>query len=184
MGRISKLGILLLLFSITVVNLISLFPVTTFAEDTATWIPFVSRAEPSTTLQVLPKSVDTMGLMVDSSFYGMYNIETTINGTTFNGLSIPGAGYAAIIGKPAVPVVTRFLEVPDNVKINVEVVYRDEQILEGFNVVPAQEDPVDYPNASQPLFAFDETTYTTDAFYPSEIASIEGAEGADSILLT
>jgi hypothetical protein len=113
----------------------------------------------------------------------MYNTETTINGTAYNSLSMPSAGYTTIIGKPAVPMVTRFLEVPDNVNINVEVVYSQEQTLEGFNVIPAQEYPADYSNASQPPFVIDETTYKTDAFYPSEIASVEGARGADSIIV-
>lgn len=183
MRRISELGLFFLLLSTVLANLIYLIPVTTLAVETPTWIPFVSGAEPSAILQVLPKSADTMGLCVDSSFWGMYNIEATINEVTYNRLHMPGAGYATVIGKPAVPMVTRFLEVPDGVNVSIDVLYSETKVLEGFNIIPAQEYPADYPNAPEPPFSIDEATYATDAFYPSEIATVEGSNGLDPIIM-
>ncbi|MCW4054171.1 MAG: C25 family cysteine peptidase [Candidatus Bathyarchaeota archaeon] len=174
---------MLLLFSVIAASSFFLIPLKTFGAEPQIWVPFVSRAEPSDTLQILPKSADTLGLCVDSSFYGMYNIETTVNETLYNRLHMPGAGYAMSIGKPAVPMVTRFLEIPDYVDVSVDVLYLETRTLEGFNVIPTQEYSVDYANATDPEFVIDQVTYATDAFYPSEVAGVQGAQGGAPIVM-
>lgn len=153
------------------------------AENQSTWIPFVPGAEPGTRSQVVPKSSDTMGLCVDSNFFGMYSLTTYINETRYNVLHVPNAGHTSVVGKPAVPVVTHYLEVPENVQGSIEIVYVDMQVLEDSNVVSAQEPLVDFANAMRPPFVIDETTYATDAHYPSEVAYLEGGDGFDPIVI-
>lgn len=181
----APLSVKKLAFFTTVILLliISMVPIPTMAEDDATWIPFIHEAAPGSRSEVLPKSGDTMGLCVDTNFMGMYSLTTYINETLYNILHVPNAGHVSEVGKPAVPMVTRFLELPDDVQVSVEIIYEDMQVLEDYNVIPAQEPLLDLPDATDPPFIIDETLYATDAFYPLDIVSVEGANGLDPIVM-
>lgn len=163
--------------------IISMVPIPIMAEDDATWIPFIPGAMPGSPSEVLPKSGDTMGLCVDTNFMGMYSLTTYINETRYNILHVPNAGHVSEVGKPAVPMVTRFLELPDDVQVSVEIIYEDMQVLEDYNVIPAQEPLLGLQDATVPPFVIDEKLYATDAFYPLDIASVEGADGLDPIVM-
>jgi len=172
------------LFFVTIILfLISTFPLPTLAEDNTTWISLKPGVAPGTSSQILPKSSDNMGLCIDSNFLGMYNLITYINETRWNVLHVPNAGQANELGKPAVPMLTSFLEIPDDVQVTVEVIYQDMQVLEGFNVIPVQEPRSDHLDAPEPQFIVDDAVYATDAFYPHNIASLEGADGQDPIVI-
>ena len=169
----------LILFLFTV----SLIPTITSTNDESIWITFIQGATPGSTSEILPKSSDTMGLCVDSNFLGMYSITTIINETRYNVLNIPNAGHVSTIGEPAVPMITRFVEIPDGVEASFEVIYSDMQVLEGYNVIPVRESAMDLANASEPPFIIDKSLYQTDAFYPLNIVSLEGVDGQDPIIL-
>jgi hypothetical protein len=154
-----------------------------YAGDGASWIPFVPGAAQGTPSQVLPKSGDTMGLCVDSSFSGMYTLTTIINETKYDVLHVPGTGQVAVVGEPALPKMTRLVEIPDGVDVSVEIIYEDMKVLEGYYVIPAQELAMDYENATEPPFTIDESIYRTDAFYPVEVASMSGEAGLDPIII-
>ncbi len=169
--------------SVFLLLIISMLSIVTTANNDASWIPFIPEAVPGSSSEVLPKSGDTTGLCIDSNFMGMYSLPTYVNETRYNVLHIPAAGHVTEVGKPAVPKMTRFLEIPDEVQVNIEIIYEDMQILENYYVIPAQEPHVDIHNASEPPFMINDTIYKVDAFYPSEIASLEGADGADPIII-
>ncbi|ODS41762.1 MAG: hypothetical protein A7315_00165 [Candidatus Altiarchaeales archaeon WOR_SM1_79] len=150
----------------------------------AAWVPFIAGFDPGTLSRILPKSEDTTGISVDSNIYGMYVLPTNVNGTVFHHLNVPSAGHISDVGKPAVPVITRYFEIPHNININdIEILYMDEQVLDGYNVIPAQEPPVDLANATLPPFVIDNVTYKTDAFFPSYTASVEGMDGVKPIII-
>ncbi|MFX1534140.1 MAG: C25 family cysteine peptidase, partial [Promethearchaeota archaeon] len=116
--------------------------------------------------------------LVDSEFFGMYNLSFfhEASQTYFNILHVPNAGHAGVIGKPSVPMITRYLEVPKNINFNLQVVYSEMAVLDDFYVIPAQEPHEDYPGAPEPDFKLDDPTYNTDAFFPSEVVSVETNE--------
>lgn len=178
----ARIGEVAILLAILLIPVVSAVPARTYTEEVITWIPFIPGAEP-TRSQVLPKSEDTMGLCVDTNFFGMYHTSIYLNETRYDKLDVPNAGYVTAVGKPAVPMVVRYLEIPENVDVNVEILYRDTRVLDGFNVVPAQEPQVALQNATEPPFTIDKTTYATDAFYPSDIALIEGADRGIPIII-
>ncbi|UCE74214.1 MAG: hypothetical protein JSV56_00535 [Methanomassiliicoccales archaeon] len=149
----------------------------------AEWIPFIPGASPGTLCEVLPKSRDTMGLCVDSNFFGMYKINTVVNKTVYHYLHVPNAGRFAEVGKPAVPAITRYFEIPHNVDISVNILYKEEQILDGYNIIPSQEPLCDIANATIPPFTINSTTYSIPSFFPSNLASIQGEEGDEPIII-
>ncbi|MCK5265700.1 MAG: hypothetical protein KAR03_08840, partial [Candidatus Thorarchaeota archaeon] len=147
------------------------------------WVRFIEDSDPGTRSKILSKSRDTMGLCVDSTFYGMYNYSETIASIRFNILNVPSCGHASEIGKPAVPLVTRYLEVPYDVNITVRVLYDVNETLTGYYVIPAQTQRVDSENATIPDFEYDNTTYFADTFYPENIATVDGGSLSDGIVV-
>lgn len=147
------------------------------------WIPFVAGATPGRRSELLPKSRDTMSLCIDSNFYGMFKVPDAVNQTTFHHLHMPEAGHAREIGKPAVPVLTRYFEIPYGVSVSVEFLYQSSQVLDGYNVYPTQQPIDDMPNATVPPFELNATTYATDAYFPATIATVNGGSGSTPIIL-
>ena len=134
------------------------------------WVPFIPGAEPGTLHEVKLKASDNTGITVDSDIPGMYVSDVPVDGEVYQKLNIPYAGHTTEIGKPEVPVIRTYLEIPYDVNVAVEVVYSDFAILEEYNVYPAQKP---FTGHEIPEFVIDHDAYATDAFYPTEIAFVE-----------
>jgi hypothetical protein len=162
-----------------------------FQPDDYNWVPFDEEAKPGQELAVLPKSSDTMGICVDASFFGMYRKTVTVMNITFDILKIPGATHLTQLGLPTVPMVTRYLEIPQissdgkhPVNIDVDVFYSDWKDLDDYNVYPAQEFAYEVENETYPGFQYDEVFYnTTNSFYPGDIATADGAKDSSMIFV-
>ena len=100
--------------------------------DLTGWIPFVEGVEVGIASEILAKSSDTTGINMDSKFYGMYNLTVNISGIVYNFLDIPGLGHSSEVGKPVVPMMARFIEVPKDVNISLEILYEDPHEMDGF----------------------------------------------------
>ncbi len=147
------------------------------------YIDFVQDADFEPMAEVIPKSRDTMGMCVDSNFYGVYYINTNISNINFQHLQIPNAGHMTEIGKPAVPVITRYFEIPHDVYVSINIIYENPYIVSDFFVIPAQEPPEDHPNATIHPFTIDWSTYNQSDFYPSNIATIKGENHHEAIMI-
>ena len=151
---------------------------TTVLADTITcigkqWVPFVPGAAPGDPSDVNLKCSDNTGISVDSDILGMYSVDVVVDDQTYQRLAIPYAGHTVEIGKPEVPTIRRYLEIPYDVNLTVEVTYSEPTILEGYLVYPAQEPLPDMETDETPEFVIDEETYSTDDFYPTYGASVE-----------
>ncbi len=135
------------------------------------WVPFIPGAEPGTLHEVKLKASDNTGITVDSNIPGMYSANVCAEDYVCQRLSIPDAGRATEIGKPEVPMIRRYFEVPYDVNLTLEVVYLHAITLEGYNVCPAQ--PPLYETDEIPEYVIDSNTYSTDAFYPPHNAFVE-----------
>jgi hypothetical protein len=136
------------------------------------WVPFIPGSEPGSLSEIKLKSSDTMGIMVDSDIPGMYITDVLTNNTLYQKLSIPYVGYTMEIGKPEVPVIRRYLEVPYDVNLSVEIFYSNYTILDGYYIYPAQEALADIENVTSE-FVIDNETYSTNEFYPSYNAFVD-----------
>jgi hypothetical protein len=155
-------------------------PTVTPMPNGGTWVSFKQSAV-GERLDVAAKSRDTMGLVVDTDFYGMYRISQMFDGTQYDYLNIPGGSNLAEIGKPAVPVVKKLLEIPYNydpkmnpIHLSFEILHTEYVEFDGYYVNPAQEDLEDFVNASIPEFQFNDISYNTNSFFPGELATLEG----------
>ena len=145
----------------------------TAASEGPEWVPFIAGAELGAVHDVKLKASDNTGITVDSDIPGMYVANINIEGETYQRLTIPYAGHTTEIGKPEVPVVRRYLEIPYDVNVTVEVIYSDFTILEDYHVYPAQPLVPWIPTHETPEFVIDSNSYSTNAFYPADIASAD-----------
>lgn len=113
-------------------------------------------------------------VVLDVQVDGFESTEITVEGQTYQRLTLPGAGRTQEVGRPEVPAIGQFVAIPPGATVEVQVTDVEETILEGYSVYPAQAPPVDCPceQAGQPPFALDEATYAQDAFHPQEIVSL------------
>jgi rhodanese-related sulfurtransferase len=147
------------------------------------WVPFTPGATSDQYPMILPKSEDTTGICIDSSFPGMFQSTLTLDKIDFDMIDIPYIGYTTQIGEPMVPMVTRFVEVPLDVNARVEIKFVESQILEDFLVMPFQEPLISLADAKIPEFTINEAMYRGDDFYPYMYASIEGENADEPIII-
>ncbi|MFX1283230.1 MAG: C25 family cysteine peptidase [Promethearchaeota archaeon] len=137
------------------------------------WVPFIS-GDPKDSV-ILPKSRDSTGFCIDTNFFGMYVMKREMDdGDSYHQVTIPNCGNLETQGKPAVPHLIRFFEVPMGVKFSLKVIYEQSKTLKGYNVIPSQELHEDLVNDSHKYkFTKDTMLYTTNALFPSECARLE-----------
>ena len=142
-----------------------------FSSSKAKWIPFIPEARPGAPEAKL-KSSDNKGIAVYCSVPGMYVVDIPVGSDVYQRLDVPYAGHTAEVGKPKLPVIIRYLEVPHDVDMKIEKLHIEYEILEGYKVYPVQEPLPGTETGEAYEFAIDKDTYSTDAFYPSDAARV------------
>jgi len=139
------------------------------------WIPFIPGAEPGAVHEVMLKASDNTGITVDSDIPGMYVADVPLDGEVYQRLSMLHGGQMLAVGRPEVPIIRKYFEVPYDVNVTVEVIYSDSEMLEGYNVFPAQAPLADVNLDDTPEFVVDASVYSSDILYPADVAFVEEA---------
>ncbi len=128
-------------------------------------------------LETRMKDSDNNGIMVDLDFPDVweYKLPINISGniTEFDVLEMNGTGRLLTEGNPSLPSVTRYVEVPHDVGLSLETVHADAQTRDGYWVCPNREPAIAIEDNNTYDYTMNETTYTTDGFYPSDEVSLE-----------
>lgn len=82
--------------------------------------------------------------------------EVIIEGERFDKLSIPGAWTTGEVGHPALPLVSRFLAIPDRSDVEIEVHVVQEEELSGYRLQPVQPDSEPMVNYAPAIAARDD----------------------------
>jgi hypothetical protein len=112
------------------------------------------------------------GITIDVSVPAPAEEHLTQQATTFQRLSLQGAGSAGEIGQPELPSFGRFAAIPRGAQIDIEILADTVQTRTGYMVYPTQQ-----PRAEQgqePPFTLDAAAYERDEYQPSEIVTVEG----------
>jgi hypothetical protein len=136
------------------------------------WVGSTPNSTPGSVYEVKMKCSDNTGMVVDVDIPGIITANVTFNETYYQIIEMPNAGYTSAIGKPKLPVIRRYLEVPRGVVLSVEIIYSDHKLLDGYYVYPAQEPQEDMAINETPEFVIDNVAYFTDEFYPSDTATL------------
>ncbi|MGB2979863.1 MAG: C25 family cysteine peptidase [Candidatus Zixiibacteriota bacterium] len=132
------------------------------ADDWISFRPGSVESYPAVT--VLSSTADELILQI--SFPGMKAMEITRVGDSYQALSLPGGGRTHNLGWAELPTWSRFVAVPQGAIPEVQIIQVTSSVLSGYNVFPAQEQPVDKVGAPEPEFVRDEEFYRKDEFYP------------------
>lgn len=90
-----------------------------YAQDN--WIPFGAEGIPQKAeLQVV--RCDAQGIVIDAKVHGMFSKRLDTQGGVYTGLSFQDYGYTTEIGKPRLPAIREFVEVPYGANLIVEVI--------------------------------------------------------------
>ncbi|OYD15174.1 hypothetical protein CH330_06495, partial [candidate division WOR-3 bacterium JGI_Cruoil_03_51_56] len=148
------------------IAIVSLLLVTGFASG-GQWVPF-EPGQPEQAPEFRVLSSNSHRTVVELKLAGIYVNRIVVQGQDYETieLGIAAGGLTTEKGSPQLPVVARFLKIPDDRAVKVRVVELDEVELEGYSVYPVQP-PLREDQLSVP-FIINEKRYSTNAFYPSE----------------
>ena len=151
------------------------------AVDT-TWKPIIAGASNGSPSEILPKSLFQMGLAIDSNVPGYF----MMNNSLFQNIQLPkDAGQVTEVGAPAVPVVTKWYEIPAKVTLSPRILYKIEGIPQTNVIVqPAQEPKEDLVrNFTANTILMNRSIYSTDQYYPSSLVKIDGGAASNPIMI-
>ncbi|MHC4154596.1 MAG: C25 family cysteine peptidase [Planctomycetota bacterium] len=143
--------------------------------DEPNWIEFIPSSTEGAPGRTMVKSSDNTGILVASEIPGMYVQDVNVGGERYQTVTIPGVGNIIAVGKPRLPVIKDFVEIPYFAEAAVEVFCSAYEEYSCYNVYPAQEILPDIDTNEIPSFVIDQTTYSTNEFYPSSIVEIGSA---------
>jgi len=144
------------------------------------WIPFgssqITASQPGGAFGYPEVSLLTSNaneVLLEVNFSGMTVEDIVEEGITYQTLFIPGGGRTYNLGWPELPTFGRFIAVPLEAEPQIEVLEYTAQTVSGYNIYPAQEQPVDKAGAPEPEFVKDEDFYQLNEFYPDRMAFME-----------
>ena len=139
------------------------------------WTPIMETAKKPAAVVVKVVASDNTGLTVEMTLPGFQSWDEVVDAQTYQHLEVPGGGYTANIGSPELPVVSTRIEVPFEAQAAVEVVDSKFKVLSGYNIYPAQEPWENFERTKKPPFTKDETVYSADAFFPTQVVQVSKA---------
>jgi hypothetical protein len=138
------------------------------AEKLTPWVPFLPNALPGAAHAITVIGQDNMGITVNGEIPGMFSVDATVRNEIYQKLSIPYGHYTTAVGKPMLPIVRTYVEVPHDVNVTVETIPGESIVLDGYNVYPAQPPRLDGANGEDQDWVIDKEAYATDIFYPED----------------
>jgi len=158
--------------------------------DGSTWVSFDS-SPPGTPAEAHVTISDTSGITIVGDFHGFWRTKVTINGTEYDDLTMPGASSIDDTGKPVLPRLFEYLEIPHDVDTSVEVLAASSDYASGYSIRPAPAPVIpslvndsSLTNRSTPVPAVDlDPVYSINAFFPGNTTSTEGGTNATSMIM-
>ncbi|MGA7827926.1 MAG: C25 family cysteine peptidase [Geobacteraceae bacterium] len=95
----------------------------------------------------------------------------------FSRFDVPGAGVTPVVGKPELPVMRRFVAIPDGARVRVKFNTGNAKVLKNVTVYPVQEPLPEQPLTSAQTgqmrkFAFNRNFYKTSQNYPAKLVTV------------
>ncbi len=138
------------------------------------WIPFGNADQPVYP-EVRVVDSDATGLTIHYRLAGILSSDIQREGEWYQMVRLPGEGFSADIGLPQVPAITRYMAVPPQANISVQVLKSQFRMLDDFNLYPAQEplpDLIGFDDGSV-KFQKNEQVYQKNEFFPQQIVQVQ-----------
>ncbi len=112
--------------------------------------------------------------------------DAEIDGMDFHSIDFARAGRHSNPGDPAIPVLSRYVAVPQGAVPKVNVTTGKPRVVEGVNCAPAQAPAADCYGQPEPEFALNEKIYNSNEFFPGRFYDVQGPfviRGLEMLLL-
>lgn len=126
----------------------------------------------SSGLELKLLSTDELQTSVSANLSGFYTSQLTINGVEYNSVRIEDAVSLGSNGEPALPVVTKFVKIPNGKDVKIRIVKAEYTDLFGYKVSPYNDPPLRSSSADIKNTFADRRFYSTDQLSPEEIVSV------------
>ncbi|MBN2521499.1 MAG: hypothetical protein JXB17_13380 [Bacteroidales bacterium] len=110
--------------------------------------------------------------------------EVLINGKIYTKLNVTEESIWLNVGKPGVPVINKWILLPNELPPEIEIETGEPEILTGIELPPVQEPLLDCECDNQRKFIIDSITYSTDADYPGNFTEISPVKNRREYKLT
>jgi hypothetical protein len=165
--------------------------VKTVLSQAVPWVSFDSEA-PGTPAEANVIISDTTGITIVADFYGFWMDNYRIGATSYDDIKMPGTSPISIPGKPSLPILAEFVEIPHDIDVSIEVLATSNDTDSGYSIRPAP-----YPHFPVGIGAHSQwngtqttilpasfgSEYTTNALYPGVRARIRGRIGAAPLIV-
>ncbi len=139
------------------------------------WVPFTSPTPQNVEVSLIES--DNASVEFNVSVGGMYEFDTTVLSTTFDRVSIPGAGSGTTIGSPEMPFVRQLIAIPECDDVSLSINVTGTLNFSNYNIYPAP----DYVEVYSPdsilileeSFSYDTNAYQQNQNYPTISAEIK-----------
>lgn len=121
-------------------------------------------------LQVKTISIDASKMRVEVKLPQVQVESRTVEGKTYQLLTVPGGGWLTQVGDPQVPLICRFVALPPSSGVRMEVVEEEKEILPGtYMVYPFQKPPMRSSNPEPQTFELNDKVYSQDRVFPGKL---------------
>ncbi len=158
--------------------------------DLGTWISFDS-SEPGTPAEAHVTISDTSGITIVADFHGFWRNNYTIADTEYDDLDMPGASSMDETGKPMLPCLFEYLEIPHDVDVSIEVISTCTDNTSEYNIRPAPAPVIPSLVGDSSLNESTDTTipisfdaiYNSSSYFPGDLTSTEGETNSTSLIM-
>jgi len=158
--------------------------------ETGMWVSFDS-STPGTLAEAHVTVSDTSGITIVYDIHGFWKRNCTVNSTIYDHLEIPGATWLRDEGKPMLPCLFEYVEIPHDTDVTIDILASSSNVTSGYNVRPAPHltipsgRGIQYPNST----SFENQNITLDSVYddnvtyPGFYTSTEGATNTSTLVM-
>ncbi|MHA1614623.1 MAG: C25 family cysteine peptidase [Candidatus Thorarchaeota archaeon] len=155
-----------------------------------TWISFDS-SSPGTPAEAHVTISDTSGITIVADFHGFWRDNHTINGTVYDDPKIPGASSINEYGKPMLPCLFEYVQIPYGVDVSIEVLSSTSTNISGYNIRPAPPPYIPFTVGETDLGPLPYTApttyldpvYSNNTLFPRDTTSTEGESNSTSMIM-
>ena len=163
------------MYKLHLIFIITFLSISLMVSGQSQWVPFTSPTPQNVEVSLIES--DNASVEFNVSVGGMYEFDTTVLSTTFDRVSIPGAGSGTTIGSPEMPFVRQLIAIPECDDVSLSINVTGTLNFSNYNIYPAP----DYVEVYSPdsilileeSFSYDTNAYQQNQNYPTISAEIK-----------
>jgi hypothetical protein len=165
------------------------FEVGSVLSQAGLWVYFDSSAQ-GTPAEAHVTVSDTSGITIVADFHGFWRSIRNISGILYDDLEMPGASSINEHGKPMLPCLFEYVQIPYDVDVSIEVLASSSANTSGYSIRPApapdisvgvSQTPSNLSSTTPPTFL--DPVYSNNKYFPGNTTKTEGESNSTSMIM-